>query len=91
VNLSMNAHVLAACLLLAGCATRPPDAVPPVSVAVAVSCVPAELAGAPQGLETRESLKAIKDPAERYVRIAADWAARFARMAETEPVVAACR
>jgi hypothetical protein len=90
VNLAMKAHVLAACLLLAGCATRPPNA-GPVSVAVAVSCVPAELAGAPQGLETRESLKAIKDPAERYVRIAADWAARFARMAETEPVVAACR
>jgi len=72
---------------LAACAT----AQAPARAPTAISCVPANLGPAPADMETKESLRAIADPAERYVRLAADWARRAERMAETEAVIADCR
>ena len=89
----MRAFVaISAVLVLAAC-TTPAARVEyrTVNVPVAMSCVPPELPPAPQGLETKESLRAISDPGQRYVRLAADWAARVARMAQTEAVISTCR
>ena len=83
---------------LAGCAPHLEVSSPPALtepevriVEVPRQCVPDGLGPAPTGLETKETLAAIADGPTRYVRLAADWAARVARMAEVEPVVVACR
>lgn len=76
--------------LLTACAGVPKDPLADKEI-VAVSCVPEEVGLTPAGLETRETLAAVTDGPKRYTRLAADWARRVARMAETEAVVNGCR
>lgn len=90
----MKKLALLALLALTACAgsERPARVVyQTVKVPVPVSCVPRTLSPAPAGLQTPQSLAAIPDGPERYVRLAADWFARVARMTETEAVVAGCQ
>lgn len=81
---------VAALMLLSGCAGDRLQA-KEVLIPVAVACVPDELPKAPEGLETRASLHAIPDPAERYRRMAVDWAVRAGWMTQAAPVVEICR
>lgn len=84
----MRWAALLPCLALATCQPRDPLA---EKEFVPASCIPEALGPAPTGLETRETLLAEPDGPRRYTRLASDWAARVARMAETEPTIAACR
>ncbi len=62
-----------------------------VNVPVAVTCVPAQLAAAPDYPDTAAKLKAAQDAAERYQLVVAGRELRIARLGELEPVVAGCR
>lgn len=81
--------------LLTACGTAPaPEPVVrtvEVTVQVPVSCVPPGLRVAPSYPDTREALKAQPGAAERYNLMAAGRLLRDQRLAELEPVVAACR
>lgn len=81
--------------LTAACATTPEPQIEirtvEVQVPVAVSCVPGALPAPPAYRVTRGALLAAPDPAARLVLAAAGFLEREARLAETEPVIAACR
>ena len=88
--------VIAALLLLGGCGTKPvarPETIvvaTKVAVPVTGACVPANLQSAPEYPDTKEKLRAAKDPAERYWLMGAGWPLRDARLKELEIVVAGC-
>jgi hypothetical protein len=82
-------------LFLAGCAhvtPAPEPIVAPVEVVkpIAGGCVPETLGPAPDYADTKDTLKAAKDAAERYQLLWAGRAQREARLNELEPVVAGC-
>ncbi len=90
----MRSLILAACALLAGCASTP-DSEPrvvtvEVAVPVASPCVPASLGPAPEYPDTDEALRAAPDAASRYQLLGAGRLLRGARLNELEPVVARC-
>lgn len=84
-------------MLLAGCAhapaAAPEPALAPIEVdrPVAASCVPANMADAPEYPDTDQALKTAPDAAERYQLLYAGRKVRTARVNELEPVIAACR
>ena len=88
-------HIVAAALALASCAHAPPPEpvvrTVTVNVPVAVSCVPGQLAAAPDYPDSDTKLKAAQDAAERLQLVVAGRTLRIARLGEIEPVVAACR
>lgn len=88
--------IAATLLLLAGCGpkvvTAPPPIVVPTKVVVPEvgPCVPANLPSSPSYPDTRETLRAAKDAAERYHLMGAGWPLRDQRLKELEIVVAGC-
>lgn len=91
----MNIRVVGlavAAIALAGCTkTVYVDRPVPVEVAVPTSspCVPDTLGPQPEYPDTDGALKGV-DPAVRYQLIATGRLLRIARLAEIEPIVAAC-
>ena len=90
-----NSLALTAALLLVGCAGTPDPQIRietrDVLVPVARSCVPAETPPTPIYRVTRAILLAAPDGAARLALAVAGFLEREARLAETEPVLNACR
>ena len=82
--------------LLAGCASKPAPRPEPeirtveVAVPVPVGCVPPNIAKPSAYPDTDAALRRAADAAERYQLVFAGRQLRSARLAEIEPVVAAC-
>jgi len=90
----MRSIALLALLGLSACATTYPEpriVTHVVEVPVARSCVPAGLAAAPTYPDEDAAVRAASGPADRYRLLAAGRILRKQRLAELEPVVAACR
>jgi hypothetical protein len=90
----MKAVAILCALALTGCATASKRAVvKPVEakILVARECVPKGLAGPPAYPDTADALKAAPAAADRYQLLAAGRLLRAQRLAEIEPVIAACR
>lgn len=89
----MKALALLPILALAACATKPEPMIRTVEVKVPVAadCVPKALAGPPAYPDTVQALKAAPGAADRYQLLAAGRLLREQRLAEVEPVIAACR
>lgn len=90
----MNRAILAAAcaLSLAACQTtsEPRIVTKEVKVPVRVACVPADLPAKPTAYAD-DDLTATTPPDLRYKAIAAANQERKARLARTEPIIAACR
>lgn len=84
--------VLGAAVALAGCGTTREAKVRTVEVKVPVrvACVPADLPPKPAAYAD-DGLTSGTPPDERYKAIAAANQERKARLARTEPIIAACR
>lgn len=89
----MKALALLPLLALAACATKPEPVIRTieVKVPVAVECVPKALPGPPTYPDTDAALRAAPSAADRYLLTAAGRLLRVQRLAEVEPVIAACR
>lgn len=87
--------IIAAALLLAGCATTaPPEPVVrtvTVEVPVAVKCVPAKTPEPPAYVDTDAALKAAAGPEDRYQLLAAGRIQRNQRLSTIEPILRSCR
>lgn len=85
-------QVAATCSLLAACQTvaEPKVRTVEVKVPVRVACVPADLPPKPAAFAD-DALTAGTPPDERYKAIAVANQERRARLARTEPIIAACR
>lgn len=83
-------------LLVGGCAHHPIATAPPVLMPVevvkpvAIGCVPANMAAAPEYPDTDNALRRAPDAAGRYQLLYAGRKVRTARLNELEPVVAGC-
>ena len=90
-----SALALVATMFLVGCETTPDPEIRietrDVLVPVARSCVPSETPAPPVYRVTREALVGATDAAVRLALAVAGFLERDARLAETEPVLAACR
>jgi hypothetical protein len=89
----MKTLALLPLLALAACATKPEPTIRTVEVKVpvAVECVPKALPGPPTYPDSAQALKAAPGAADRYQLLAAGRLLREQRLAEVEPVIAACR
>lgn len=91
----MRQLAILAALALAGCGgipkPAPPGAPVEVGMAVAVSCVPAELPPRPTWRDTIDVLLAAEGFAERDAFIKEEWALKNARLDVLEGVVENCR
>lgn len=84
--------LIAATVLLAGCAAREPVVrTVTVNVPVAIECVPVTLGAAPDYPDTDEALRAAPDAAERYRLLFLGRLLRDARLGEVESVILSCR
>jgi len=85
---------LAAAILLAGCASTPPEPVivtKEVKVPVAVACVPTKTPEPPAYVDTDAALKSAAGPEDRFQLLAAGRIQRNQRLAVLEPVLRSCR
>lgn len=89
--------LVAAGVLLAGCAgapKRPPEPIiitKEVKVPVAVSCVPDKLGAEPAYVDSDDALRAAASAEDRFQLLYAGRKQRVARAAEVEPVIKTCR
>ncbi len=87
-------RVAAACLLLASCASTPPEPVirtVEVKVPVPVTCVPANATTDPVFRVTRADILAASSAAERLRLLGVGFLERDAWMGETVPVLRGCK
>lgn len=90
----MRALLLLPILALAACGTVPKEPIiktVEVKVPVAVACVPKTLSDPPTYPDTAQALKTAPGAADRYQLLAAGRLLREQRLAEVEPIIAACR
>lgn len=90
----MKALIALSALSLAACASRPAEPVVKIvetKIPVPASCVSDKVPGPRDYPDTDAALKAAGGAADRYQLIAAGRLLRNQRLAETEPVIAACR
>jgi hypothetical protein len=80
---------LAACMNSKTC--EPVTFIKEVDKPVPADCVPKELRPAPDYVDSAQTLLAAADAAERYQLLAAGRELRIGRLAELEPIIAACR
>jgi len=87
----MRLLIVALAFWLAGCAHTSAPAYHEVKVATPVSCVPRNAAEAPQGLGAPDTLAALPDGPERYVRLSAAYLALWGWSLTAIPVIEGCR